>query len=344
MTLDSIMAMPLALVPTLAFLILLDQIDSFKLVSLRALVTALAAGALLAVAAYFVNATLIDFLFKDYGAYSKYGAPIVEELLKATYVVLLFHRRRVGFLIDAAILGFAVGTGFSLAENLYFLWSLSDANLGVWVVRGFGTAMMHGGAMAIFAVLSQMLTERHTQGSSLHYLPGLIAAIAIHAIFNQFVSTPFVATCVVLLLIPAVLFLVFAKSEHGVHDYLMAGHELHERVLVSLDEGFLLTPEGKLVADIVMKFRGEHLQSVIAYIRLHTELVMAAEELFLKRESRTKAPISPDVRQKFERLHSLEREIGKTALFALWPHLKFSRREMAELYEFEALSNSPLAK
>ncbi|MEQ1755238.1 MAG: PrsW family glutamic-type intramembrane protease [Micropepsaceae bacterium] len=344
MTLNSIMAVPLALVPTLAFLILLDQLDSFKLVSFRALVRALTAGAALAVMAFFVNSALIDALFKDYGYYSRYGAPIIEELFKASYVVMLFRQRRVGFLIDAAVLGFAAGAGFSFAENLYFLWSLSDVSMGVWIVRGFGTAMMHGGATAIFAVLSQSLTERHTQGSGMYYVPGLVAALVIHAGFNQLISTPLVATGMILLFTPAALFLVFAKSEHGVHDYLKAGHDLHARVLQSLDEGFLATPEGKLVADIVGKFSGDHLTGVIDYIRLHTELVMQAEEIFLSRETHTKIPMSHDVRQKFSRLHALEKEIGRTALLALWPHLKFSRREMAELYEFEELSRSPLAK
>ena len=34
-----------------------------------------------------------------------------------------------------------------------------------------------------------------------------------------------------------------------------------------------------------------------------------------------------------------EKAIGRTALLALWPHLKFSRQEMAELYELEARSH-----
>ena len=344
MALNSVLAVPLALVPTLAFLVLLDQLDSFKLVSFRVLARALVAGALLAVVAYFLNTALIDVAFGDYRFYSRYGAPVVEEILKASFMAWLFHRRRVGFLIDAAILGFSVGAGFSFAENLYFLLSLTDVNVGVWVVRGFGTAMMHGGATAIFAILAQSLTERHTRGSVLFYLPGLAVAIVVHGVFNQLVATPLVATGLVLLFTPAALFVVFAKSEHGVHDYLKAGHELHERILLSLDEGFLFTPEGKLVADIVRKFSGDHLKSVLAYIRLHTELVMMAEDLFLLREERGKVPVPPDVRLQFRELHRLEKEIGRTALLALWPHLKFSRREMAELYEFEELAKSPLSK
>ena len=41
--------------------------------------------------------------------------------LKALIVVVLIRTHRIGFLVDAAILGFAVGTGFALVENLYYL-------------------------------------------------------------------------------------------------------------------------------------------------------------------------------------------------------------------------------
>ena len=60
---------------------------------------------------------------------------------------------RIGFLVDAAIFGFAVGTGFALAENLYYLHLAAEAGMGTWIVRGFGTALMHGGATALFAVM-----------------------------------------------------------------------------------------------------------------------------------------------------------------------------------------------
>jgi RsiW-degrading membrane proteinase PrsW (M82 family) len=67
---------------------------------------------------------------------------------------------RIGFLVDAAIFGFAVGTGFALAENLYYLRLAVDAGMGTWIVRGFGTALMHGGTTALFAVMAVARMER----------------------------------------------------------------------------------------------------------------------------------------------------------------------------------------
>jgi hypothetical protein len=71
-------------------------------------------------------------------------------------------------------------------------------------------------------------------------------------------------------------------------------------------------------------------------MRLHTELVLRAEEFSLAREAGTKPQVSVQDRQRFRDLHELERKIGKTALLALWPHLHYSRQELAELYELES--------
>ena len=87
-------------------------------------------------------------------------SPWLEESLKAALIVYLIRTRRVGMLVDAAICGFAVGTGFALFENAYYLMMRPETHPAVQVIRGFGTAIMHGGATAIFAIVSLSQAER----------------------------------------------------------------------------------------------------------------------------------------------------------------------------------------
>ena len=75
---------------------------------------------------------------------------------------------KIGFMVDSAIYGFAVGAGFAFVENIYYLQSLENANLFLWIIRGFGTAVMHGGTTAVFAILSKTLTDG--KSSSAFYL------------------------------------------------------------------------------------------------------------------------------------------------------------------------------
>src|SRR5450759_3947295 len=95
-------------------------------------------AALGAVASYLLNGYALGLMRIDLMQFSRYVSPITEELLKGLVVVALIRTHRIGFLVDAAIFGFAVGTGFATVENLYFLHLVPDAGMGTWIVRGLG--------------------------------------------------------------------------------------------------------------------------------------------------------------------------------------------------------------
>src|SRR4029077_3883198 len=126
----------IALVPVVAFLAMLWMMDSFRLVRPAAVLGALAYGFLAALAILWMHGWLIEARHVPGGALSLYVAPVTEETAKAILVVILIVTARVGFLVDAAVSGFAVGTGFALFENLNYLHTLPDATLTLWLVRG----------------------------------------------------------------------------------------------------------------------------------------------------------------------------------------------------------------
>jgi hypothetical protein len=130
-----------SLLPVLIFLVILIWLDSFKLIRLRAVLRSVCLGGLAALISLLLNSLALRFFNLDLGPYSRYAAPIVEETCKAVYIVYMIKSSRVGFMVDSAIHGFAVGAGFACVENIYYLQSLSDPNLLLWIVRGFGTAI-----------------------------------------------------------------------------------------------------------------------------------------------------------------------------------------------------------
>jgi len=239
-------------------------------------------------------------------------------------------------MIDAAILGVAVGTGFSLFENVYYATVFPEANFGIWVVRGLGTAIMHGGAAAIFGVAAQNLSERHSRFNPLDYVPGFVAAISIHSLFNQFTDWPLQSAAVMVFVLPLILLFVFDKSEHQAHDWLIHDYESHEHLLADIRSGaFAHTEAGRFIGDLAAKFGKQDVEDIFTYLRLHTELVLRAEQLLLARESGKPSPSTENDRERFDRLHALESKIGRTALLTIWPHLKFGRTELWELHQFE---------
>ncbi|MBV9421188.1 MAG: hypothetical protein JO348_15575, partial [Alphaproteobacteria bacterium] len=73
-------------------------------------------------------------------------------------------------------------------------------------------------------------------------------------------------------------------------------------------------------------------EDVFTYLKLHTQLVLRAEQLALARERQEAVEPAPQNAEDLRVLHELEKRIGASAMMALWPHLHFSRRELWEMH------------
>lgn len=326
----------ISVLPVTVFLLVLLHLDTHRLIGHHRIAQVFALGGALAISAYFINGAIIDLAQFDFSTYSRNIAPVMEELLKAAVVVWLFRTERVGFQVDAAIMGFAVGAGFSFIENLFYLFHQSEAHYAIWMVRGFGTAIMHGGCAAIFGVLGQIMTERHLKMNPLWYLPGLLAAALFHAIFNHFPVSPILSTVVTLMIIPTLLFLLFEKNEVTIHNFLEQDFDAHRRLLKQLEGGEHSGCEtGRFVQDLERHLHSTVAQAMRTYIHLHTELMLSAEGVLLARERGTDVVVEDSARHKIRELHVLERQIGKSGMHALNAHIKLSKHEFWMIHMFE---------
>jgi len=322
--------------PVLLFLSALVHFDAHKLVRLPIVLFTLAGGAAAAAAAYLINTYLIGVLNVEFTNYMRLGAPFIEEILKALIVVILIQTNRVGFAFDSAILGFAAGAGFALAENFYYLHAAGGGHIAVWVIRGFGAAIMHGGATAIFAMMGHVITLKNPALGVLGYLPGLALAIALHSAFNFFLKFPVSSTVVMMLALPAIMTVILRRDQKSIHDWLQVDFAEHKKLLEHIRSGeYEHSGAGRFLAKLRDRFDKGVVDKMVYYIELHTELVLTAEEVLQARENDEKILISTETREKLLRLHALEKEIGKTGLLALRPHLHFNRHELWELYMLE---------
>lgn len=311
-----------------AFLAALVALDSFKLVSFRSVARALFAGALAAVASLWLNEWILHAWRPDFKWFSRYDAPLVEELFKGLFVGYLLWQRRVGFIVDAAIYAFAVGTGFALVENLYFLKTLAAGQPLVWVVRGFGTAALHGATMVCFAALTQQLLERKGERAWWVFVPGILAAVVIHSLFNHFLLSPLTSTLVILVVLPVLIVLVFARSEQSTRHWLGEGWQADIDLLeaVTSDE-FAETHVGFYLENLREHFPPEVVGDMLSLIHLHLELAMTAKGQLLAQASGVALPPDPEVEAKVRELDYLERSIGKTGLRTLKPLLYATHRD-----------------
>ena len=333
---DVLSRAPIGLLPVVIFLFVLLYMDSYKLVSLRTILWVILTGALLPFAGYWMNGYAMGLLGWDFSVFSRYAAPVIEEGLKACVMIYLLRSNRIGFLVDSAILGFAVGAGFGVVENFYYLYMASDAHIAVWVVRGFGTAIMHGGTMALFGVMAQTLTERQMKINPLLLLPGFIVAITIHSVFNHFPGTPILTTLGTLLALPPIFLLVFKKSTRSMHEWLEVDFDEDAMLLEQINSGeFTESRIGRFLQDLKQMFPGTVVVDMLCYLRLYTELALRAKGVLMMRQNGLDTPVGDRTKAKFEEMRYLEKSIGKTGLLAMSPFLQMTRKDLWQLYVLE---------
>ena len=326
-----------ALIPVLAMVGLFVWLDMFKLMSLGEIVALLILGGLTALAAYPISGRVIDQLPLGFSFYSRYVAPWIEETLKACALAYLFLRNRIGYKLDAVISGFAIGAGFSVVENIFYLLRFPDYPPNVWMVRGLGTALMHGATCAILAAVAHELSERSMRRAAaswrfnpLWFVPGLIVAAGLHTLFNQFPDRPMVAMMGALVATPLIVMALFAFGSNEAKTWLLDESADHKAALGQLSAGaFPDDASGQRIAALAARAGPVGGERIRDYLATHMALVVAAEEKLLGRE----VPPKPDLAALFERLDALPRAIGRTGFAALDPLLPFSRNDLWEMNE-----------
>ncbi|HVS33098.1 MAG TPA: PrsW family glutamic-type intramembrane protease [Thermoanaerobaculia bacterium] len=330
------MTLTLAFLPVCIFLGSLIYIDSYKLVRLPRILSLITSGALAAVGSYLVNGAILDSTGMGRDVLTRFVAPAVEEVLKFAFVLVLLRTRKIGFVIDAAICGFAAGAGFALVENLYYHAALARADLAFWIVRGFGTALMHGGTTAIAAMITKAVYQRRESEPVLLALPGLLVAYAIHSLFNQFILSPLASAVVVTAVLPPLLVLIFAQSERYLQGWLGSGFDLDTELLKAMRSGdFVSSRPGRYLQSLREHFEGPVVADMLCYLQLTTELSLRAKGVLMLRESGLPVPRDAATAAKLAELQYLRSTIGRTGQLALHPILRSSAHDVWQLQLLE---------
>ncbi len=333
MTFDLLLHALLGLLPVCCFLAALIFLDSYKLVPMRWILGTIGLGCIAGILSYPLNVGARELLDIEFVTLTRYVAPFIEEALKGLIIVFLIRRNRIGFPVDAAIFGFAVGAGFAIFENLYYLQAVPDMRMGTWIVRGFGTAIMHGGATAIFAIVTRTLMGQHpTKGGTL-IVPGMLVAIIAHSVYNHFFLMPIVNTLIVFASLPILFTVVFQQSERAVSEWLGVGFDADAEVIELINSGeFSASHIGEYLHSLTEKFEGPVVVDMLCYLRLHKELAMRAKGLLMLREQGFDDKPGEETRAKLEELKYLVASIGPTGLRAIKPFLRMSRKDLWQFY------------
>jgi RsiW-degrading membrane proteinase PrsW (M82 family) len=331
----------IALIPVLVMLAIFVWLDAFKLMSLGELLVLLALGGLAALAAWPVAGRMLDTLPIGFSNYSRFVAPWIEEALKAVVMIGLFRLNRIGYKLDAVISGFAIGAGFSVVENIIYLTIFPYYGTGTWLVRGLGTAVMHGTTLAILAAVAHELAERETREAAgdfdFHlwwFLPGYLIAVAIHTAFNQFPDRPLVAMMGAVIVAPIALMAIFQFGEAEAERWLAAECADHRAQLAELRAGrWPDSLAGKKIAALAERLGPEAATRIRRYWELQAWLVAEAEETMMEEAAGDAEFDAAEIRSTIAELAGLKRALGRSTYTALRALLPFSRNDYWEVSE-----------
>ena len=229
-----------------------------------------------------------------------------------------------------------MGAGFSIIENAYYLSNLSDAPLLVWIIRGFGTAVMHAGVTGMLSVLLVGLSDRTRIPGPGAWAVGLLVAIVLHAGFNRALVKPIHATAAVVIILPIALRQAYAWGEQRLRSWLGTGFDQDTELLDLIREGQVRdTPLGRYLVSLRATFRPDTVADMLCLLRLQAELSIRAKGILLLREHGLKPKPDPEIAERLAELKWLENSIGKTGCLALRPIGRWQGRDRWQQYLLE---------
>ncbi|MBX2977031.1 MAG: PrsW family intramembrane metalloprotease [Ignavibacteriaceae bacterium] len=320
----------ISFLPILLLLFLLYWIDSFKLLSPKILFIAILWGAASALLAYPINTFLLN-LFSN-SIVTGLLAPTLEESLKFLLIIHFLRKNRVCFLTDSLILGFAVGAGFSIVENIFYLNQLGEKEILIWILRGFGTSFMHATASGTASVISQTILGKKDRFKFRFLLIGLTSAVIIHGIFNSSLFPPVFMIASQLLLLPMFIFLLMQKSEASIKNWIDEQFESDVILLSKIKSGELSTTRtGKYLISVKERFPAEVLVDMLGYVQLYLTLSIKVKGMLMIKEAGFDIPKDENIMAQLNELNALSKSIGKIGRMTLSPILKTNQKDFRKL-------------
>jgi RsiW-degrading membrane proteinase PrsW (M82 family) len=179
-----IIAIAVATAVPLIVLYVIYTLDLYGTGSFKTVALCFVWGGLMVGAAFIANTDLYDRI-GDFDTMVRFVAPIVEELLKAAILVYLVRQKNFTYFVDGAIYGFAVGIGFAVFENYFYLAQSQNEALSIAIGRVLSTNLMHAAASAVVGSALGFARFQRFRGRAFFLVAGLVTAMAFHMGFNN---------------------------------------------------------------------------------------------------------------------------------------------------------------
>ena len=325
-----------AILPVVIYIFVVYKIDHFSLISVKNLLLQVLCGMVAALVCFGLFQLTGSILSENQ---SEFFNPVLEEVIKALPLLWLATRKKIVFFIDSVICGAAVGGGFSILENIFYLLLGNGMGIGTVLFRGLEVALVHMGCSAIVAaglMLAVRIIERsHSRlglkksdiGMSVFLL---LEAPVLHVFHNTFLLNPLLQFIFVFGTMGGLLMWTYYYDVDMIHRWIDKSLDKQLALLESIKSGQLdNTQTGIFLVSIKEKFPPEDFFDIICYVQLHVELSVAAKSRVMIRESGLvkDLPLTKEnkalILSQYEEYKILEKRLGKLARMTIAPIVKY---------------------
>ena len=312
-----------SVIPLLLYLLVLKSLDSFRIVHWRWLVVCMAVGC---------GSCLVAWAFSEMSAALAvpFYAPLFEEILKALVALCVMRLFRIVFFAEALCYGAAIGAGFSLVENIIYIYFSPDMLFATALFRGLGTSMLHIGCSSLFLVL--WLLAKNNSWKYAFRLWGILPCILIHALYNLYHFQPLVQMVAVVVIFLVIFLCVSNYNEKCIGKWLDQSMMYDIDLLSAIKDGTLPdTKAGQYLMSVKEQFDPYVFLDMICYVQLYLELTITAKSRMMLRESGLLDAESEDDKSQrtamLKEFNTLRGNIGKMGEIILHPIVKMTAED-----------------
>ena len=338
-----------ALLPVVIYIIVVYQIDNFSLISVKRLLLLILCGMLTALAC-FALFQLTGKIIPE--SQSDSVNPIIEEMVKGIPLLWLAARKKIVFFIDSVICGAAVGGGFSILENIFYLLLGDQMGIGTVLFRGLEVALVHMGCSALVAAGLMLIVRMIEYSRSRSVVKKsdiamsvflLSEAPVLHLFHNTFHFVPLVQFVFVIGTLGGLLVWTYFYDVEMIHSWIDTGLDKQLDLLASIKTGRLDdTPTGKFLESVKDAFPSKDYFDIICYVQLHVELSVASRSRVMLRETglEDNLPLSDEMKEQiisqYIEYKILEKRLGSAARMTIAPIVKYDPAEYKALEDLRA--------
>ena len=333
-----------ALLPVIIYIFMVYKIDNFSLINIKNLFLQVLCGMVAALVCFGLFQLTGSILSENK---SEFFNPVLEEIIKAIPLLWLATRKKIVFFIDSVICGAAVGGGFSILENIFYLLLGHEMGMGTVLFRGLEVALIHMGCSAIIAAglmlgIRLILRSRSRlaikNSNALMVISLLVTPPVLHVCHNTFHFNPLVQFIFVIGTMGGLLVWTYFYDVEMIHSWLDTGLDKQLSLLDSIKNGHLDdTPTGNFLESVKDVFPPEDFFDIICYVQLHVELSVASRSRVMVREAGLEQylPLTDEMKEsvlsQYAEYKLLEKRLGNAARMTIAPVVKYDPAEYKAL-------------